>query len=59
MANLRPPVSQNQLATEMGKKAAQVNRWFTENDDRRVSPDMATVEEIEAAMHRLEMKRGR
>lgn len=58
MNDMRPPVSQNELAREMEKQPAQVSRWFTENDDRRVSPDMDTVEQIEKAMLRLARKRG-
>ena len=58
MRQLRPPVSQNELAREMEKMPAQVNRWFTVNPDRRVTPDMDTVLEIEKAMQRLARKRG-
>jgi predicted transcriptional regulator len=58
MQDMRPPVSQNELAREMGKAPAQVSRWFTENPDRRVSPDMDTVDLIEKAMQKLARKRG-
>jgi predicted transcriptional regulator len=57
MREMRPVVSQNELAREMGKAPAQVSRWFTENDARRVSPNMDTVELIEKAMQRLAKKR--
>lgn len=57
MDKMRPPVSQNELASAMGRKPAQVSRWFTENKDRRVSPDMTTVEQIEKAMLKLAKRR--
>jgi predicted transcriptional regulator len=58
MNEMRPPVSQNELAREMDKQPAQVSRWFTENEDRRVSPGMDTVEQIEKAMQKLAKRRS-
>lgn len=46
-------VSQNALAREMGRNPSQVSRWFTPNEERRVTPDLDTVVEIEQALHRL------
>ncbi len=48
-------VSQNALgrAMEPPVDPAQVCRWFTINPKRRLSPSMASVEKIEAAMARL------
>lgn len=52
-------ISQNALAREMGKNPSQVSRWFTPNLARRVTPEMNTVVEIEAAVERLRHRKAR
>lgn len=52
-------ISQNALARELGAQPSQVSRWFTKNPERKVSPELATVERIEEAMVRLVARKRR
>jgi transcriptional regulator with XRE-family HTH domain len=52
-------ISQNALALEMGVSPSQASRWFTDNDKRRVLPELVTVERIEEAMTKLVRRRQR
>ena len=52
-------ISQAGLAREMGVSPTQASRWFTTNPDRRVSPELATIEKIEEAMIRLLARKRR
>lgn len=54
----RESISQNALAREMDRNPSQVSRWFTPNIERRVSPDLDTVIEIEEAFNRLVRKKA-
>ncbi len=49
-------ISQNALAREMDRNPSQVSRWFTPNEERKVTPDLDTVIEIEEAIQRLDRK---
>lgn len=55
----RYKVSQNALAREMGKNPTQVSRWFTDNEARRVVPELDTIQLIEAALERLRKRKAR
>jgi len=52
-------ISQNALAREMGASPSQVSRWFTSNPDRKVSPELGTIERIEEAMIKLSARNRR
>lgn len=52
-------ISQNGLAREMGINPSQASRWFTDNPDRQVTPELNTVQKIEEAMARLIKRRQR
>ena len=55
----RDKISQNQLAAELHRSPTQVSRWFTPNESRRVTPELATVREIEEAIKRILKRRAR
>jgi hypothetical protein len=55
----REGISQNALAREMGANPSQVSRWFTTNPDRKVLPELTTVDRIEEAMVRLIARKRR
>ena len=61
MQKSKPPISQAELGREMRPpvSASEVTRWFTKNPERRVSPQLATVQRIEEAMLRLQNRRAR
>lgn len=52
-------ISQAELARTMKPPVlpSQATRWFTKNPNRRVMPEMATVQRIEEAMYRLQRRR--
>lgn len=52
-------ISQAALAKEMKPPVSpsQATRWFTKNPNRRVMPELATVQRIEEAMVRLTARR--
>ena len=52
-------VSQNALAREMEKNPTQVSRWFTDNPDRKVKPELDTIMLIEQALERLRKRKAR
>jgi transcriptional regulator with XRE-family HTH domain len=52
-------ISQNALAREMQKNPTQVSRWFTDNPERRVVPELDTITAIEAAVERLRKRKAR
>lgn len=52
-------ISQNALAREMGKNPTQVSRWFTDNPERRVVPELDTIQAIEAAVEKLRKRKAR
>lgn len=43
-------ISQNELAAELELSPPQVSRWFTENEERRVAPNVLTLEAMEDAV---------
>ena len=47
-------ISQNELARALDMDVSQVNRWFTKNETRQVTPTMAMVERIEETMLKLQ-----
>lgn len=51
-------ISQNALAREMGKNPTQVSRWFTDNEERRVVPEVDTMVKIEEALEKLRKRRA-
>lgn len=51
-------ISQNALARELQKNPTQVSRWFTDNPDRRVVPEVDTMVKIEEAVERLRKRRA-
>lgn len=59
MKKEKPPISQAELGREMRPpaSASEVTRWFTKNEARRISPQLATVQRIEEAMVRLQNRR--
>lgn len=61
MMKAKPPISQAELGREMRPpaSASEVTRWFTKNPDRRISPQLKTLERIEEAMLRLQNRRMR
>lgn len=54
----RAKISQNALAKELGKSPTQVSRWFTKNPDRRVKPELDTIQEIEKAFEKLRKRKA-
>ncbi len=57
----RYEISQNALAKAMfpPTAATQVNRWFTKNPARQVTPTLETAERIEKAIEKLRLKWAR